>query len=579
MRNLLKSLLALFAASAILSSMPAHAQDSPDPVGEWTGVLQTPRGEVTLVLHVTKTDEGTLSAQVENVFQAPGQLNDIDAFTVEDGHLSWRINRIGASYEGDWVEAEMQWQGTFNQGAELPLNFSRGLPAPTSVVEGLDGTWRGALQSNGATLRLVLHVTTGERGTIATLDSPDQLARGLPIDNLTHDGPQVSFDFTRGQQRFEGVLADDGSELVGTWIAPNGRRPFTLVRDAEGVTAQAPNRPQTPQEPFPYTVEEVAFDNPHFADVNLAGSLTLPEGEGPFPAAVMITGSGAQNRDEELLGHKPFAVIADYLTRQGIAVLRFDDRGVGGSTGNYAAATSADLATDANAAARYLMARTDIDHDAVGFIGHSEGGMIAPIAMADNPDIAFFVALAGPGTMLDQLMLSQRRLVGSQMGMTEAQMDRAEPVMAALFDAIGDAPSREEGLEAARVLLTPEAMVAIGAPAQTPPDAILGQIGSPWFYYFLSYDPAPNLARIGVPILALNGSLDRQVPAVDNLAAIEAATAGNPDVTTVELEGLNHLFQTAQTGAVGEYADIEETFSPIALEILSNWIAERFLYR
>ena len=351
----------------------------------------------------------------------------------------------------------------------------------------------------------------------------------------------------------------------------------TFTKTSNEVSQVERNRPQTPAEPFPYAVEEVDFANASDDSVHLVGSLTLPEGEGPFPAAVLITGSGAQDRDETLLGHKPFAVIADHLTRNGIAVLRYDDRGVGASTGDYNAATSADLATDANAAARYLMTRDDIDPMSIGFVGHSEGGMIGPIAMMDNPYIAYLVMLAGPGTALDQLMLSQRRLIGSQVGMSEEQLDSAEPVMAAVFDAIGSSASQAEGLEAARELLTPEAMVALGAPADTDPQIVLAQVGTRWFHYFLSYDPAPNLSRIRVPVLAINGSLDRQVPPVENLAEIAAATSANADVTTLELEGLNHLFQTAQTGAVGEYADIEETFAPSALAIVSDWIAERFV--
>jgi pimeloyl-ACP methyl ester carboxylesterase len=277
-----------------------------------------------------------------------------------------------------------------------------------------------------------------------------------------------------------------------------------------------------------------------------------------------------------MLGHKPFAVVADYLTRHGIAVLRFDDRGVGKSTGKYADATSADLATDANAAADYLMTRREIRHDAVGFIGHSEGGMIGPIAMASNPRIAFLVMMAGPGTALDKLMLSQRRLIGSQMGQSEEAIDRAEPVMAAVFHDVANGATPDAGRQAARAVLTPAAMTALGATGADP-DLVLNQVTGPWFSYFLRYDPAPNLERIRVPLLAMNGSLDRQVPPEANLAAIKAATAGDPDATIVELPGLNHLFQTAKTGAVGEYADIQETVAPIALETMGDWLTKRFV--
>jgi hypothetical protein len=257
--------------------------------------------------------------------------------------------------------------------------------------------------------------------------------------------------------------------------------------------------------------------------------------------------------------------------------LRYDDRGTAKSTGDFASATSADFASDANAAARYLETRPDIRHDAIGFIGHSEGGMVAPIAMADNPDIAFLVMLAGPGASLEQLMLSQRRLAGSQMGMSEEALDKSEPVMAALFKAIGGADTPAAGKAAARALLTPDALTALGAPSGTAPDVILNQLTTPWFWYFIKYDPRPNLARITVPVLALNGSLDRQVPAKANLAAIASALANNPDATEIELPGLNHLFQSAKTGAVGEYADIEQTIAPLALDTMTDWLAKRFV--
>ncbi len=299
-----------------------------------------------------------------------------------------------------------------------------------------------------ASLRLVLRIATGERGTLAALDSPDQLAYSIAIGNLVHAGQSVSLDVPAVKAHYAGTLSADGSHIDGTWTQPGlTGTPVTFALSKVSANGGASSRPQTPRPPFPYKSEDVAFDNPVEKEVHLGGTLTLPEDKGPFPAAVLITGSGAQDRDETLLGHKPFAVIADYLTRHGIAVLRFDDRGVGKSTGNYAAATSADLATDASAAAGYLMTRPEIRHDAIGFIGHSEGGIIGPIAMASNDKIAFLVMLAGPGTALDKLMLSQRRLIGSQMGMSELQLDRAEPIMAAVFHAVANGETPEAGQE------------------------------------------------------------------------------------------------------------------------------------
>jgi pimeloyl-ACP methyl ester carboxylesterase len=572
---LLRMAMPLAAFTAFVLGSSAVADGAPDPVGDWSGGLATPRGPLTLIVHVAKDGKGALSATLESPDQGPGTI-PVSEIAVDGGHMAWKVASIGASYKGDWDPAKSVWQGTFSQGVDMPLSLAQGLPAPTPVVAGLDGRWTGSIAVNGATLRLVVRIGTGERGTRASLDSPDQLAYGIAIRNLSHQGASVSFDVPAVKANYAGVLAPDGAKIDGTWTQPSVSAPVSLARSTEAARGGTASRPQTPKPPFPYKAEDVAFDNTVEKGVHLAGTLTLPEGKGPFPAAVLITGSGPQDRDETLLGHKPFAVIADYLTRHGIAVLRFDDRGVGKSTGDYGTATSANLATDANAAADYLMTRREIRHDAVGFIGHSEGGMIGPIAMAGNDKIAFLVMLAGPGTALDKLMLSQRRLVGSQMGMSEVQLDQAEPVMAAVFHAVASADTPEAGRQAARAVLTPAAMTMLGATGADP-NLVLNQVTGPWFSYFLKYDPTPNLRRIKVPLLALDGSLDRQVPPEANLAAIRAATAGNPDATTVELPGLNHLFQTAKTGAVGEYADIQETVAPIALETMTDWLTQRFV--
>jgi pimeloyl-ACP methyl ester carboxylesterase len=346
-------------------------------------------------------------------------------------------------------------------------------------------------------------------------------------------------------------------------------------RDA---AASARRRPQEPHPPFPYRSEEVSFANPRAQGVTLAGTLTLPQGDGPFPAAILITGSGAQDRDEALMGHKPFAVLADYLTRHGIAVLRYDDRGFGRSTGNFSGATSADFATDAAAAYAFLRARPGIDHDAIGFIGHSEGGMVGPLAAPDSPGAAFMVLLAGPGTRSRDLMEAQRRAIGQSMGMTEAELDRAGPIQARLTEIAAGNLTQAEAEAAMHAAIPDEALARSGVtPAQR--DMLIARTSDPWFRWFLRYDPAPALSALHMPVLALNGSLDRQVLAQANLAGIRAALAGNPDVTATELPGLNHLFQTARTGGMGEYADLEETMAPVVLETVTEWIRTRFVER
>lgn len=566
----------LAAALLLGTAMPAMAE-APDPVGAWHGAITAPAGPLMLIVYVTKNADGTLTGEIESVDQNPGERGKLDAITMDGGHFGFEFKAIGANYSAEWDDTAKAWKGTFHQGADLPLIFEQGLPPAQPVVEGLDGRWEALLKVNNANLHLALRVrTTPELGTHANFDSPDQMAFGLAVKDLKREGQTISFGVPLAVSTWSGQLSEDGTQLVGTWksnAAPEG--PLNFTRTGTTTNRSAIPRPQLPKEPFPYKAEEVGFENTQQGN-HLAGTLTLPEGKGPFPTAVMITGSGAQDRDETLMGHKPFLVIADYLTRHGIAVLRFDDRGVGGSTGDYAAATSADLATDANAAFAYLRTRSDIDPNKIGFIGHSEGGMIGPIAMADNPAAAYLVMLAGPGTGLEQLMLSQQRLLLTTMGLSDEMIDKRTPVMAAVFHAMATAPDYEAGIASARALLTPDAMEAIGTPRDTSPDVVMNQLGSKWFWYFFRYDAKAFLGKIRVPVLALNGSLDRQVPAAENLPAIREGLAGNPDVTITELPGLNHLFQHATTGGIGEYGAIEETFSPKALQIMADWINARF---
>lgn len=577
MRMLHRSLvLAISCLAAIGLAPAAAAQPAPDATGDWHGTLKTPRGGLTLLVSIARAADGSLNGSLESPDQASGKIPET-AVKVEGDQLSFDVPAISASFKGHWVAGEQAWDGVFTQGTELPLTLTKGLPPARPVIKGLDGAWTGKVNRNGVDLRLVLRVMTNERGTLASFDSPDQLVYGVPVQDLARDGGMIRFKVDLVGAAFDGTLSDDRQHLVGSWTVPD--RPLVqidFVRQSEAAANAGPKRPQTPQPPFLYRSEEVAFDNPTESGIHLAGTLTLPAGKGPFPTAIMITGSGQQDRDETILGHKPFWVIADYLSRRGIAVLRVDDRGTGKSTGDVANATSADFATDANAAFDYLRRRADIRSEAIGFIGHSEGGMIGPIAMATNKQVAFLIMMAGPGTALDQLMVSQRRLISASMGQSEAAIDRAAPVWAALFEAFKSGATFEAGRAAALAVLTPDAMKAIGVPPDTDRQMVILQFATPWFRYFFTYDPAPNLRAITVPVLAMNGSLDHQVPPKENLAAIRAAFKDNKDATIVEMPGLNHMFQTAKTGGVGEYATIEETVAPAALEKMASWINARF---
>jgi fermentation-respiration switch protein FrsA (DUF1100 family) len=566
---------ALAAALLALATLlfPAHAQSLPALAGKWHGALQTATGTLSLELTVDQDAQGGLHASLESVDQAPGQAIPVASVRVEDKQLKLDIEAIAAGYEGQYDAASDTWRGTWLQGPGLPLTWKRGpLPALASVT-GLDGVWRATLNRGGKDLRLVLRLATTARGTSARLDSPDMGIAGMNVTGLTREGTHVRFDVPLASTVFSGTLADNDLELSGIWRRdgmPQVRVTFSRPATAPAVAS----RPQTPRAPFDYLVREVEFANAA-AGISLAGTLTVPRGPGPFPAAVLITGSGPQDRDETLFGHKPFAVLADHLARKGIAVLRVDDRGVGKSGGNFASATNGDFAGDALAALHYLAAQPGIDRKAIGMIGHSQGGIVGPIAAQRDPGVAWLVLLAAPATSMSELLIAQRRMAGVMQGRSEAQLRVGEPALAALYGAAEKSRDRTAAKNAVKELLTPERLGQLGL-AESDKDAIAGEMSSDWLLDVLQYDAAATLASLRIPLLALNGSLDQQVPARANLAAIRRAATASTDVTALELAGLNHLFQPARSGAIAEYAEIELTFAPSALSAIGDWIDARF---
>jgi uncharacterized protein len=422
------------------------------------------------------------------------------------------------------------------------------------------GQWHGVLANSISEMRIGVDIAPKPGGGYqGTLSSPDQTAGVLPFDTVSLDGGRLVLSSERIHARFEGQWDAAQNAWVGVWT--QGRAgPLVLTKGKPSPHL----RPQTPKPPFPYRAEDVSFDSA--PGVRLAGTLTLPPGKGPFPAVVLITGSGAQDRDETLWEHKPFLVLADALSRRGIAVLRDDDRGFAKSTGDFATATSTDFAADTEAALAYLRTRPEIDATRTGLIGHSEGGMIGPMVAVDDPRVAFVVMMAGPGASARELLVAQREAVARTAGLSpeavarnEAVIDRVEKALAASKD-----PAQAQA-DAAKVLTdTGMAPAAAAATAK--------QMGSAWYRWFIAYDPRPTLAKLRVPVLALNGDKDVQVVSKQNLPAIREALKDNPDATVVELPGLNHLFQTANTGAPLEYVRIEETMSPAALDLITDWV-------
>jgi hypothetical protein len=333
---------------------------------------------------------------------------------------------------------------------------------------------------------------------------------------------------------------------------------------------QAEQRPQTPLPPFDYHVEEVVFVNAE-AGVRLAGTLTIPRGDGPFPAAVLISGAGPHDRDETHdEGHKPFAVLADHLTRNGVAVLRYDDRGTAGSTGDFASATWLDLAADAQAAASYLRTRAEIAGGEVGLIGHSQGGIIAPITAAADPEIAFLVSLAGPSTDFIDLTLDQRRRAALAQGAPEEAIAPGLARLRLMMETVAAADDAVDAQSRLRALLEEQDV------PEAAREAAIGELTASPMMIALHNQPQVTLPRVEAPVLALAGTLDTVLDADANLAAIAAALPDGADVTTIKLDGLNHWFQTSETGAPEEVAAIDETFAPAALEAVSDWIAARF---
>lgn len=433
----------------------------------------------------------------------------------------------------------------------------------SAQVEPVVGDWYGTLAVGAVKLPLVFHVKA-DGG--ASVDSPAQQAMGLPGAASFADG-KLRLTLTLPPAVFEAQLSPDGKSLTGQWLQGGSSFPLTMGRTP--IAATPTNRPQTPKPPFPYRAEEVSYVNPA-SGLKLAGTLTLPPGEGPFPVAVLITGSGQQDRDETLFEHKPFLVLADALTRRGVAVLRVDDRGVGGSErGELRTATSLDFATDVAAGAAFLRGRKDIDPDRVGLIGHSEGGLIAPIVAARDPRIAFVVLMAGTGVSGNEVMKTQSRDLALAGGVPAAAAEEQARLVAA-----ANAMALEE-TDPAQVR---PRIVALLTQKGAPPAVVETQsrlLSTQWYRTFLTLDPADHLRQVRAPVLAINGEKDTQVSAAQNLPAIKAALAGNKDVTVLALPGLNHLFQTATTGAPAEYVQIEETLAPSAISAIVNWTTAR----
>jgi uncharacterized protein len=428
----------------------------------------------------------------------------------------------------------------------------------------------GALQMGAVRLRLVVRIRRNGSGWSATFDSVDQDAHDIPVDDVAFDGRQVTLTLFKlhgiYRARFDGA-----DKLDGTWTQNGTSTPLLLQKTAAPPVLEP--RVQEPKRPLPYDQIEMTVDNPTGHDA-LACTLTKPRGAGPFAAVALLTGSGPQNRDEALMGHRPFLVLSDAITRRGVAVLRCDDRGIAKSTGDFQGATTFDFVGDALAQVAALRARVDIDPAHVGLLGHSEGGLVAPMAAAQSKDVAFIVLLAGTALPGEEILRLQAALISKAAGESDAQIAENQAVMRQVYAVIETEKDDAAVLSAlrARYEALPEAERARWQGQEGSLEARIKPLLSPWFRTFLTLDPRTYLARVKVPVLALNGERDLQVPPRENLPELRKALAGNPDVTIQELPGLNHLFQTCKTGSPREYGEIRETMSPVVLATVSDWI-------
>ena len=438
--------------------------------------------------------------------------------------------------------------------------------------------WKGTTQiKENRSLEFIVSFSISDGTPQGTISIPNQMIKDLPLSEVKLEDGKLFFmikpagapEMYWAKYSFDGVL--DNQEVSG-FLEQGGRQFETILSQTDAPVAL--NRPQMPTAPFPYTEQEVAYINPE-DKASLAGTLTMPTGDGPHPAVLLISGSGQQDRDSSVFGHKPFWVIADHLTRQGIAVLRMDDRGTGKSTGVRLDLTSLIFAQDVEAGVEFLASQSDIDAKRIGLIGHSEGGMIAPIVASQRSDVSFLVLLAGPGVNGLEVLTQQNYDILKASGISTEDL---EPLKVAYRGAMSYESTPEEAYKHAVELIKIQAKSGSEPLSQSKIEEsarkLLMSKGKAWLKTFLTLEPSEYLTKVKSPVLALNGSLDLQVSAAVNLAAIEKSlkAGGNQDFTVQSLEGLNHMFQQAQTGLVSEYEIIEETFNPKALNVMTDWI-------
>ena len=571
----------LFSAVLLCVLIPAPGVADENSTGDlWYGTMDVGTRLFRFRIEPVPEAKDSSSQQLVSLDEG-GQIFRLDDFRLDDSELRFGLKLTKATYSGRITDGGKTSTGSWKQsGQEFDLILHRVAVAPADRP---DEIWTGTMNALFQKLAMRFRVYHAEDGTENFyFDSVSQKSGGFKAMRTTK-GDQWTINVASIGGAFEGVLNAEKTEVTGKWTQGGATLDLVLTRD-ESLSVEpvkAPVRPQTPMAPFPYLVEGVLIGN-ESDGVQLAGTLTVPRTNHPCPAVVLISGSGPQDRDETLLDHKPFWVIADHLSRHGIAVLRFDDRGTGASTGDFSAATSENFANDVEAAFEYLTRDTRIAKNSVGLLGHSEGGMIAPMVAARRNDVAFAILLAGTGVNGKEILLSQGQLILQAEGVTDENLLNTQRVtQLALIDTVLEAAAdaTQDELTAAAIKRLTESLPKESLPEDNLTETVsagIQRMHSPWFRFFLTYEPATILQRVKCPVLALNGEKDVQVDPRLNLPAIHAALekGGNTNFRTVEFPAMNHLFQSCTTGGLSEYQMIEETISLTVLETITDWITE-----
>ena len=559
----------------------------------WKGTLNAGGSELRLEFDVTENG-GEYTGELRSLDQGNAKAKTTE-IKIDSESFKFTIPRFGAKFSGKFAEDKTLVEGTFSQnGASIPLTLTKAgskdddTPKPDTLKaepeQTLKEAWVGELNIGVMKPVMQFRIVRLESGeTAAYFDSVTEGRTGFPA-TTSVDGKTLKFDVARIKLSFEGELNEAGDQAEGTWSQGGRNIPLVLKKQASEYDSVNvwENRPQRPVGPFPYDAEEVTFEN-NADNLTLAGTLTIPKKPGRHPVVVLISGSGPQDRDESLMEHKPFLVLADYLSRRGIAVLRYDDRGTAKSTGKFGGATTEAFARDASSAVEFLKTHERINPDEIGLAGHSEGGLIAPMVVGLRDDVAFVALLAATGVNGDDISLSQSEAMLRAAGTPEEEIEIALAVNRAVFAVVGKAEAGadltkelEQAIETV-ILTIPESIreeAAKNLRAEVP--NLNRRLQEKWLRFFHSYDPRPALSNIKCPVLTIIGSKDTQVLPELNMPEIKKALmkGGNKDFDMVEIEGLNHLFQECETGAMGEYISIQETFNPEALSKIGDWIIE-----